>query len=73
MLVSHIFSPKISIYSKNAAIDSAFICLLYRGRVGFNYGVFYVVALYAFIAFFHCCFYSIFAHFAMHVVDLHLY
>ena len=73
MLASHIFSPKISIYSKNAAIDSAFICLLYKGRVAFNYRVFYMVALCALTAFFQHYFYLISAHLAMHIMDFYLY
>ena len=72
MLISHIFSPKISVYSKKTAVDSAFNCLLYRGRVAVVYGVFYVVTLCAFAAFFHCRFYLVSAHLAMHVVDLYL-
>ena len=72
MLASHAFSPKISIYSKNAAVDSAFVCLLYKGRVAFDYGVLYIVALYTLAAFFQRCFYLISAHLAMHIVDLHL-
>ena len=52
MLASYAFSPKISVYSKNAAIDSAFVCPLYKGRVAFNHGVLHVVALCALEAFF---------------------
>ena len=52
MLASYIFSPRTSVYSKKAAVDSAFVCPLYRGRVGFDYRVPHVVALYAFAAFF---------------------
>ena len=72
MLASHAFSPRISVRSKNAAVDSAFICPLYRGRVAFDHGVLHVVALYALAAFFQRCFHSISAHLAMHMVDLHL-
>ena len=72
MLISYTFSPRISVRSRKAAVDSAFDCPLYRGRVAVVYGVFYVVALCAFAAFFHCRFYSVSAHLAMHVVDLHL-
>ena len=53
-------------------MDFTFVCLLYRGRVAFNYGVFYIVALYALTAFFQRCFYSISAHLVMHMVDLYL-
>ena len=73
MLASYIFSPRISVQSRNAAVDSAFVCPLYRGRVAFDYGVLYIVALCALAAFFQYCFYSISAHFAMYIVDLHLY
>ena len=73
MLINYAFSPKISIYSKKVAIDSAFNCPLYRGRVAVIYGVFYVVALCAFTAFFHYHFYSVSAHLVMHIVDLYLY
>ena len=52
MLTSYTLSPRTSIYSKKAAIDSAFIYTLYKGRVGFNYRVPYIVALYTFTAFF---------------------
>ena len=72
MLANYAFSPRISVYSKKAAVDSAFDCLLYRGRVAVVHGVFYMVALCAFAAFFHYCFYSVSAHLAMHIVDLYL-
>ena len=72
MLISYVFSPKISIYSRKAAVDSAFNCPLYRGRVAVVYGVFHVVALCAFAAFFYRRFYLVSAHLVMHVVDLHL-
>ena len=73
MLASHAFSPRISVHSKNAAVDSAFVCPLYRGRVAFDHGVLHMVALYALTAFFQRCFYSLSAYLAMHIVDLHLY
>ena len=72
MLISYTFSPKISIRSRKAAVDSAFNCPLYRGRVAVVYGVFHVVALCAFTAFFHRRFYLVSAHFIMHIVDLYL-
>ena len=72
MLASHAFSPKISIRSRNAAIDSAFVCPLYKGKVAFNYGVLYMVTLYTLAAFFQRRFHSISAHLAMYIVDLHL-
>ena len=72
MLASHAFSPKISIYSRNAAVDSAFVCPLYKGRVAFVHGVLHVVALCALTAFSQRYFYSMSAHLAMHIVDLHL-
>ena len=52
MLVSYAFRPKTFVYSRNAAVDSAFVCPLYRGRVAFDYGVLYIVAFCAFAAFF---------------------
>ena len=52
ILASHAFSPRISIQSRNAAVDSAFVYPLYRGRVAFDYGVLYIVALCALAAFF---------------------
>ena len=73
MLISYAFSPKISIYSKKAAVDFTFNCLLYRGRVAVVYRVFHVVAFCAFATFFHRHFYLVSAHLAMHIVDLHLY
>ena len=72
MLVSYTFSPRISIQNRNAAVDSAFVCPLYRGRVAFDHRVLYIVALCALAAFFQRCFYLISAHLAMYVVDLHL-
>ena len=72
MLASHIFRPRTSVCSRNMAVDSAFVCPLYRGRVAFDYGVLYIVAFYAFAAFSQRCFYSLSAHLAMHIVDLHL-
>ena len=73
MLVSYTFRPKTSIYSKKAAIDSAFVSPLYRGRVGVNHRVFYVAASCVFAAFFHHYFYLRSAHLAISVVDLYLY
>ena len=72
MLASHTFSPRTSIYSKNAAVNSAFICLLYRGRVTFNYKVLYVVTVCPFTAFFQYYFYLLSAHLVMYIVDLYL-
>jgi hypothetical protein len=66
------FSPRTSIRRRKAAIASAFVYPLYRGRVGFNYRVPYVVALYAFAAFFYYRFHLISAHLVMQVVDLYL-
>ena len=73
MLISYTFSPRTSIYNRKAAIDSAFICPLYRGRVSIIYRVLYVVSLYTFTAFFQRYFYLISTYLAMHIVDLHLY
>ena len=72
MLVSYIFRPKTSVCSKNAAVDSAFICPLYRGRVAFDYGVLYIVTFFTFAALFQRRFHSLSAHLAMHIVNLYL-
>ena len=73
ILISHIFSSKTSVYSKKAAVNSAFNCPLYRGRVAVVYRAFYVVTLCAFTTFFHCHFYLISAHLVIYIVDLYLY
>ena len=73
IFINYIFSPRISVYSKKAAVDSAFNYPLYRGRVAVVYKVFHVVTFCAFTAFFHCRFYSVSAHLAMYIVDLYLY
>ena len=73
MLASHVFRPKTSVRSRNAAIDSAFVCPSYRGRVAFNYRVLHRVAFFAFIALSQYYFYLLSAHFVMHIVNLHLY
>jgi hypothetical protein len=72
MLISHAFRPRTSICSRKAAIDSAFISPLYRGRVGINYGVFHVAASCIFAASFYYPFHLRSAHLAISVVDLHL-
>ena len=72
MLVSHAFRPRTSVHSRNVAVDSTFICPLYRGRVAFNYGVLYIITFFAFIALSQHHFYSLSAHLAMHIVDFHL-
>ena len=72
MLASHAFRPRTSVHSRNAAVDSAFVCPSYRGRVAFDHGVLYVVAFFAFAALSQCRFYSLSAYLAMHIVDLHL-
>jgi hypothetical protein len=72
MLASHAFSPRTSVRRRKAAVDSAFVCPSYRGRVGVDHGVLHVVALCDFAAFSQRRFHSISAHLAMHVVDLHL-
>ena len=72
MLVSHAFRPRTSVHSRKAAVDSAFVSPLYRGRVGVDHGVFYVAASCAFVASFHCRFYLRSAHLVISVVDLHL-
>ena len=73
MLASHAFRPKTSVRSRKAAVDSAFVSPLYRGRVGVNYRVFYMAASCAFTAFFYYCFYLRSAHLAISIVNLHLY
>src|SRR5882757_9930868 len=73
MLTSHAFSPRTSVCSRKAAVDSAFVYPLYRGRVSIAYGVFHVVALYAFAAFFYRRFHLISAYLAIHIIDLYLY
>ena len=73
MLASHAFRPRTSVRSRKAAIDSAFISPLYRGRVGVNYRVFYVATSYIFAASFYRRFYLRSAHLAISIVNLHLY
>ena len=73
ILASHTFKPRTSVYSKNMAIDSAFVCPLYRGRVTFDYRVLHIVAFFTFAALSQCCFYSLSAYLVMHIVDLYLY
>ena len=73
MLVSHAFKPRTSVYNKKAAIDSAFVSPLYKGRVSINYGVFHMAASCTFTASFHRHFYLRSAHLAISIVDLHLY
>jgi hypothetical protein len=72
MLTSYAFSPRTSIRSRKAAVDSAFVCPLYRGRVSINYRVLYVVAPCDFAAFFQRRFHLISAHLGIHKVDLNL-
>ena len=73
ILANHTFRPRTSVHSRNAAVDSTFICPLYRGRVAFNYRVLYIVAFFAFAALLQRHFYSLSAYFVMHIVNLHLY
>ena len=73
MLINYIFRPKTFVYNKKVVIDFTFINLLYRGRVGVNYRVFYMAASCTFTAFFHCCFYLRSAYLAINIVDLYLY
>ena len=72
MLASHAFRPRTSVYSRNAAVNSAFICPLYRGRVAFNHGVLHVVAFFAFAALSQHHFYLLSAHLVMYIVNLYL-
>ena len=62
MLASHMFSPKIFVYSKKAIIDSTFICPLYREKVSIIYRVLYIVAFCVFAAFFQRYFHFISAY-----------
>ena len=73
MLASHAFRPRTSVRSRKAAVDSAFVSPSYRGRVGVNYGVFYIAVSCAFTTSFHCCFYLRSAYLAISIVDLYLY
>ena len=73
MLANYAFRPKTSVHSRNAAVNSAFIYPLYRGRVAFDYRVLYIVTFYTLAAFFQCYFYLISAYLAIHIVDLYLY
>ena len=72
ILASHTFSPKISVHSKNTAVDFAFVCPLYKGKITFNYRVLYIVALCTLTAFFQHYFHLISTHLAIYIVDLYL-
>ena len=72
MLVNYTFRPRTSVHNKKVAVNSAFISPLYKGRVGVNYGVFYMAVSCAFAAFFYYCFYLRSAHFAISIVDFYL-
>ena len=73
MLVSHAFRPRTSVHNRKAAVDSAFVSPLYRGRVGIDHGVFYVAAFCAFTASFYNCFYLRSAYLIISIIDLYLY
>ena len=73
MLISHIFRPKTSVRNRKAAVDSAFVSPLYRGRVSVDYRVFHMATSCVFAAFFHRYFYLRSAHLAISVIDLYLY
>ena len=73
MLASHAFRPRTSVRSRKAAVDSAFISPLYRGRIGINYGVFYIVVSYVFTTSFYCRFYLRSAHLVISVINFYLY
>ena len=73
MLASYAFRPRTSVCSRNTAVDSTFIYLLYRGRVAFNYRVLYIAAFYTFTAFSYLRFYLLSAYLAIYIVNLHLY
>ena len=73
MLASYTFRPRTSVRSRKAAVDSAFVYPLYRGRVAFAYRVLYVVTFYTFAAFSQRRFYLLSAHLIIYIVDLYLY
>jgi hypothetical protein len=73
MLISYAFRPRTSVRSRKAAIDSAFISPLYRGRVNINYRVFYIAAFYIFTASFYYYFYLRSAYLIVSIVDLYLF
>ena len=73
MLASYAFRLRTSVRSRKAAIDSAFVSPLYRGRVGINYGVFHIATSYIFAASFYYRSYLRSAHLAISIVNLHLY
>ena len=72
MLVSYVFRPKASVYSRKAAVDSAFVNPLYRGGIGVDYRVFHIAASCVFTACFHRCFYSRSAYLAINIVNVYL-
>ena len=72
MLVSYAFRPRTSVCSKKAAVDSAFVSPLYRGRVSINYRVFYMAVSCAFAVFFYYCFYLRSAYLIISIVDFYL-
>jgi len=67
MLTSNVFSPRASVHSRKAAVDSIFVYPSYRGRVSIIYRVFHVVVLYTFTVFFYCRFYLMSAHLAIYI------
>jgi hypothetical protein len=73
MLASYTFRPRTSVRSRKAAVDSAFISPLYRGRVGINYRVFYIATSCIFAASFHYRFHLRSTHLTISIVDLYLY
>ena len=72
ILTNYAFRPKTSVRSRNAAVDSAFVYPLYRGRVAFDHRVLYIVAFFTFIALSQRHFHSLSAYLAMYIVDLYL-
>ena len=73
MLNNYTFSPRTSVRSKKAAVASAFVNPLYRGRVSINYSVFYIVASYILTTSFYYYFYLKSAYLIISIVDLYLY
>ena len=72
MLISHAFRPRTSVRSRKAAIDSAFVSPLYRGRVGVDHRVFYMAASCIFAASFYRRFHLRSAYLIISIVDLYL-
>ena len=73
MLASHAFRPRTSVRSRKAAVDSAFVSPLYRGRVGVDYRVFHMAVSCVFTISFYHYFYLRSVHLVISIVDFYLY